>query len=121
MAVELILSIEDKEKRDKMNKFARQALDRAEELKGIKKESPTEDPVRKVPFQQSATTTAASIKSVTIPTHSPKLEVISKDGYTMEGKMTKSIHKKSLKITFCREKSPREDLTHQFKNFCAIP
>ena len=86
MAVELILSIEDKEKREKMNKFARQALDRAEELKGIKKEP--EDPVRKVPIQQSALnspTTTASIKSVTIPTHSPKLEVVSKDGYTMEG------------------------------------
>lgn len=88
MAVELILSIEDKEKREKMNKFARQALDRAEELKGIKKDSPSEDPVRKNPFQQSAlspSTTTASIKSVTIPTHSPKLEVVSKDGYTMEG------------------------------------
>lgn len=97
MAVELILSIEDKEKREKMNKFARQALDRAEELKGIKKDSPSsEDPVRNVPFQQSALnspTTTASIKSVTIPTHSPKLEVISKDGYTMEGRLTNLINK----------------------------
>ncbi|XP_050080262.1 calpain-7-like [Anopheles maculipalpis] len=35
-AVEKILRLEDREKREKLNKFAKQALDRAEELKGIK-------------------------------------------------------------------------------------
>lgn len=35
-AVETILRIEDRERREKLNKFAKQALDRAEELKGIK-------------------------------------------------------------------------------------
>lgn len=89
MAVELILSIDDKEKREKLNKFARQALDRAEELKGIsKKDSPTEDPVKKVPIQKSA----QSNKSVA--SSSLKLEVVSRDGYTMEEK--KVLEKTSL-------------------------
>uniref|UniRef100_A0A182W9E9 Calpain catalytic domain-containing protein n=1 Tax=Anopheles minimus TaxID=112268 RepID=A0A182W9E9_9DIPT len=35
-AVEKILRLEDREKRDRLNKFAKQALERAEELKGIK-------------------------------------------------------------------------------------
>lgn len=35
-AVEKILRLEDREKREKLNKFAKQALDRAEELKGIR-------------------------------------------------------------------------------------
>lgn len=37
--VEMILQIQDKETRTRLNKFATQALDRAEELKGIKKEN----------------------------------------------------------------------------------
>lgn len=37
--VEMILQIPDKETRTRLNKFATQALDRAEELKGIKRES----------------------------------------------------------------------------------
>ncbi|KAL7025655.1 hypothetical protein ACKWTF_013582 [Chironomus riparius] len=89
MAVELILSIEDKEKREKMNKFARQALDRAEELKGIKKnESPKESGKKSIQTQSaSSPTTNAPNKTVpTVPTHSPKLEVTSKEGYTMEEK-----------------------------------
>jgi calpain-7 len=94
MAVELILSIDDKEKREKLNKFARQALDRAEELKGIrKKDSPTEDPVKKIPIQKSAQSpTATTNKSAT--SSSPKLEVVSRDGYTMEEK--KVLEKTSL-------------------------
>lgn len=88
MAVELILSIEDKEKREKMNKFARQALDRAEELKGIKKSELPQDPGRKtIPTQSASLPVAtASKKTPTVPTHSPKLEVTSKEGYTMEEK-----------------------------------
>ena len=35
-SVEVILTIENKEVREKLNGFAKQALDRAEELKGIK-------------------------------------------------------------------------------------
>ncbi|XP_058130036.1 calpain-7-like [Anopheles ziemanni] len=35
-AVEQILRLDDREKKDKLSKFAKQALDRAEELKGIK-------------------------------------------------------------------------------------
>ncbi len=37
--VEMILQIQDKETRSRLNKFATQALDRAEELKGIKKQN----------------------------------------------------------------------------------
>ncbi|XP_053680934.1 calpain-7-like [Anopheles nili] len=39
-AVEKILRLEDREVREKLNKFAKQALERAEELKGIKYSSP---------------------------------------------------------------------------------
>ncbi len=85
LAVELILSIDDKEKREKLNKFAKQALDRAEELKGIKKISPTEDPV-----QTSALPNIGGSSS-----NSPKLEVVSKSGgCTMEEK--KVLEKTSL-------------------------
>lgn len=96
MAVEMIISIEDKEKREKLNKFARQALDRAEELKGIKKkeDSPSEDPKTLIHMQKSALVSPTSNKNVTIPTHSPKLEVISREGYTMEEK--KVLEKTSL-------------------------
>lgn len=37
--VEMILQIQDKDTRTRLNKFATQALDRAEELKGIKRGS----------------------------------------------------------------------------------
>lgn len=37
--VEMILQLEDKEARTRLNKYATQALDRAEELKGIKRKS----------------------------------------------------------------------------------
>lgn len=37
--VEMILQIKDKESRAKLNEFATKALDRAEELKGIKRET----------------------------------------------------------------------------------
>lgn len=37
--VEMILQIQDKETRTRLNKFATQALDRAEELKGIKRQT----------------------------------------------------------------------------------
>lgn len=37
--VEMILQIQDKETRTRLNRFATQALDRAEELKGIKREN----------------------------------------------------------------------------------
>lgn len=97
----MILSIEDKEKREKLNKFARQALDRAEELKGIKKteDSPSEDPLKTIGVQKSSalvspTTVTASVRNPSIPTHSPKLEVVSRDGYTMEEK--KVLEKTSL-------------------------
>lgn len=39
--VEMILQIPDKEIRTRLNKFATQALDRAEELKGLKRENVT--------------------------------------------------------------------------------
>lgn len=90
MAVELIISIDDKDKREKLNKFARQALDRAEELKGIKKK---EDPVRSIPVQKSAITYPTT-PSASGASNSPKLEVVSKDGYTMEEK--KVLEKTSL-------------------------
>lgn len=95
MAVELILSIDDKEKREKLNKFARQALDRAEELKGIKKQdSPTEDPVKTIPVQKSALNSPSSVTAKSVVSNSPKLEVVSRDGYTMEEK--KVLEKTSL-------------------------
>lgn len=109
MAVEMILSIEDKEKREKMNKFARQALDRAEELKGIRKstnQSPDQDPVKTIPVQNTASSTAAATaatspssnapnRSITVATHSPKLEITrDRGGYSMEEK--KVLEKTSL-------------------------
>lgn len=90
MAVEIILSIEDKEKREKLNKFARQALDRAEELKGIKRNAQPEEPGRNnVQVQNKSASPSHSspvYKSPTVPTHSPKLEVVAKGNYSMEEK-----------------------------------
>lgn len=98
MAVEIILSIEDKEKREKLNKFARQALDRAEELKGITKKNSPEHPVKNtIPVQSTSsisTNTRTTAAKTTIPVHSPKLEVVSRDGYSMEEK--KVLEKTSL-------------------------
>lgn len=37
--VEMILQIQDKETRARLNKFATQAIDRAEELKGVKRKN----------------------------------------------------------------------------------
>ena len=39
-SVEAILKIDDKDVKHRLNRYATQALDRAEELKGIKHESP---------------------------------------------------------------------------------
>lgn len=99
MAVEMILSIEDKEKREKMNKFARQALDRAEELKGIKRKDSQDESSGKKSVQVQNTSASSNVtnnnqKNITVPTHSPKLEVVSKEGYTMEEK--KVLEKTSL-------------------------
>jgi calpain-7 len=99
MAVEIILSIDDKEKREKLNKFAKQALDRAEELKGINKSQDPVDPEKKsVPFENRANTSKISpiaSKNITIPKHSPKLEVVANEfGYSMEEK--KVLEKTSL-------------------------
>lgn len=94
-AVELILSIDDKEKREKLNKFAKQALDRAEELKGIKYQNydstqstvPVQNAADLSPSQNNANISVASSSShPTIPKHSPKLEVMSRESYTMEEK-----------------------------------
>lgn len=74
-----------------MNKFAKQALDRAEELKGIK--NPLLDQTQSVPVQSSSSPSGGkTIITPTIPTHSPKLEVIARESYTME-------EKKVLEIT----------------------
>lgn len=87
----MIISIDDKEKREKLNKFAKQALDRAEELKGIK--NPLLDQTQSVPVQSSSSSSGGkTIITPTIPTHSPKLEVIARESYTME-------EKKVLEIT----------------------
>lgn len=78
-----------------MNKFAKQALDRAEELKGIKYQ-PEEPPQQTVPVQHASSPGASrpNIVSPTVPKHAPKLEVISKQSYTMEEK--KVLEKTSL-------------------------
>jgi calpain-7 len=97
-AVELIISIDDKEKREKLNKFAKQALDRAEELKGIKYQNIDTTTKRSVPIQNTASSTSSStsrsITSPTIPTHNSQLEVIARQSYTMEEK--KVLEKTSL-------------------------
>ena len=73
-AVEVILSISDKEKREKLNKYALQALDRAEKLKGIKNEAPAHS----IPVKSSQTS----------PHHRPKLEISgSQDAYSSEEKL----------------------------------
>lgn len=56
--VEMILQIQDKETRMRLNKFATQALDRAEELKGIKRGNTTN------PSVQVQSTVSVKSKSV---------------------------------------------------------
>lgn len=97
--MELILSIDDKEKREKLNKFAKQALDRAEELKGIKYQDPSKSsiPIQNACAPNASTSTKKSIvspSSQTLPTYSSKLEVIARETYTMEEK--KVLEKTSL-------------------------
>ena len=90
------MSIDDKEKREKLNKFAKQALDRAEELKGIKHQNVESS----VPVQHASSPSASSRSIIqpvapTVPQHAPKLEVVSKESsYTMEEK--KVLEKTSL-------------------------
>lgn len=80
-AVESVLRIENREKRDKLNKFAKQALERAEVLKGIKYVPPKD---LKVVPQQPVQSSAVPGRS---PVHSPRLEVSgARSGYTNEEK-----------------------------------
>lgn len=80
-----------------MNKFAKHALDRAEELKGIK--NPIDDPAKAtIPIQSASTSSSTTVRrqivSPTVPQHLPKLEVIVRESYTMEEK--KVLEKSSL-------------------------
>lgn len=89
----MIISIDDKEKREKLNKFAKQALDRAEELKGIKSDGTKN---KTIPIQSSSSIVKPGTLPAlpTIPKHAPKLEVIARESYTMEEK--KVLEKTSL-------------------------
>lgn len=105
-AVEIIISIDDKEKREKLNKFAIQALNRAEELKGIKnddKKKPEPIASRTVPVQSpnSSVSNSSKIVSHIPPSSQPKLEVVGKQiGYTLDEKkvleFTSHINKKTF-------------------------
>ncbi|XP_039453732.1 calpain-7-like [Culex pipiens pallens] len=83
--VETILRIENRESREKLHRFAMQALERAEELKGIRKNVPPSQ--LSVPQGMATTHPVRSSASVASPVHSPKLEVSgSRQAYTSEEK-----------------------------------
>lgn len=104
-AVEIILSIDDKEKREKLNKFAIQALTRAEELKGIKKDDQKNQesagPTRTVPVQSPNSSNPSKIVSHIPPPSQPKLEVVGKQiGYTLDEKKVLEFTSHINKMTF---------------------
>uniref|UniRef100_A0A182QE17 Calpain catalytic domain-containing protein n=1 Tax=Anopheles farauti TaxID=69004 RepID=A0A182QE17_9DIPT len=87
-AVEKILRLEDREKREKLNKFAKQALDRAEELKGVRytgQVTPLASPVTHTPTALQPVRSSAGLAS---PSRSgPALEISgSQRAYTNEEK-----------------------------------
>lgn len=91
----MIISIDDPQKREKLRKFAKQALDRAEELKGIKvRNDETTKKTISIQSSSSAARLGTVLANPTIPKHAPKLEVISRESYTMEEK--KVLEKTSL-------------------------
>jgi calpain-7 len=86
-SVELILNISDKEKREKLNKFALQALERAETLKGIKRDSLAgKAETNKLSTSSQVPGQSPNTSRSPLSSHNPKLKLTTASGYSAEEK-----------------------------------